>query len=109
MSLIFTVLCTFAIGYFVRPRRRALIAYLIVESVLLFVQIVTLLVEWSDGSDAAFSQPFEVVRLLENAGVNSVIVMVGIGLVTAGSAVRGRRESRLSRRDRPIALQKSRS
>jgi hypothetical protein len=97
MNLIFTLLCTFAIGYFVRPRRRALAAYLIADSLLITIQTVNLVMEWADGSDAAFGQPFEFVRLLEYAAVNLAIVLVGVGLVVAGGAARGRRAARRGR------------
>ena len=102
MNLVFTILFAFPIGYFVRPRGRALLVYLVLDSFLFTYQTGTLVMEWVEGSSEAFgghgrrdmgfaSEP------LGYALVNAIIVLAGIGLVWLAGRAHARWTDRVAR------------
>lgn len=103
MNVIFTVLFAFAIGYFVKERGLAVVAYLALDAIVFAYQSLSVLLNWmADEPPVAFgpspsgSFPIEY-SASETWGyglVNLVVVAVGVGLVAAGSKVRTRRAAK---------------
>ncbi|MFC0865655.1 hypothetical protein ACFHYQ_25495 [Sphaerimonospora cavernae] len=97
MNVIYTVLFAFTIGFFIRGRSTAVALYLAGEALVFVYQSVNLLIEWVDGSDAAFGGPFPKYDPAGLAGygvVNLVITIVGIGLAILGARIGAKRAAR---------------
>lgn len=90
MELIVAVLVPFPLGFFVRNRMAAYLAYVAVYSFTFTYQTMELLREWVRGDDAAFPRD-AASPAWQYALVNLVIYAAGIGLVTLGHTVRNRR------------------
>jgi hypothetical protein len=93
MELIATLLVAFPLGFFVRNRMAAYIAYIAMHSFVFTFQSTQLVREWTGGDFSAFpkdsgSAPWSY------AVVNAVIYGAGFGLVTLGHYLRQRRSSR---------------
>ena len=93
MELIAMVLLAFPLGYFLRPRLAAYVAYVGAFSFIFTFQTLTLLRAWVGGDRSAFAAdpnssewPYAVVNLVFYAG--------GLGLVALGHWVRERRRNR---------------
>ncbi|MGI5328445.1 hypothetical protein ACQPZ8_19220 [Actinomadura nitritigenes] len=96
MELIVTLVVAFPLGFFVRSRAAACIAYIAVHSFVFSFQNTELVREWSGGDYSAFpkdpgTMPWSYVL------VNAVIYAAGFGLVTLGHAVRARLRRRNAR------------
>jgi len=90
VDLIITVLVAFPLGFFVRNRMAAYVAYIAVHSFVFTVQCEELLRAWVGGDYSAFpknpdSGPWGYLL------VNVVIYAAGFGLVTLGHVVHARR------------------
>ncbi|TQS41235.1 hypothetical protein [Cryptosporangium phraense] len=99
MELILLVLLPLPLGFLVRSRAAAFVAYIAVHSFVFTFQSTSLTLEWVRGSTAAFSAdgatpwPYLI--------VNAVIYGIGLGLVALGAWLRQRRETR---RTTPVDL-----
>jgi hypothetical protein len=97
MELILLVLAPFPIGFLVRNRTAAYVAYVALHGFVFVVQTLNLLLEWASGSSAAFGAPFpayEPAEAIAYAVVNAVIFGAGLGLVYLGGRLGARRRSR---------------
>lgn len=96
MELILMVLLPFPLGYLVRQRLVAFLSYTAVHAFVFTVQTLSLLLEWADGSSAAFGGRFPEYAQSEVWGyalVNLVIYAAGLGLVLLGSRVASSRRA----------------
>ena len=102
MNIIFTVLFAFAIGYFVKERGLAVVGYLAIDAIVFAYQTLSVLMSWmADEPPVAFG-PSPTGFPVEYSGselagygvVNLVIIVVGVGLVIAGTKVRARRAAK---------------
>jgi len=93
MELIVTLLVTFPLGYFVRSRTAAYIAFIAIHSFVFSFQSTQLVREWVAGSTQAFPANGKTVAWAYGV-VNVVIYAAGFGLVTLGHRVRSRRHAR---------------
>jgi hypothetical protein len=97
MELILLVLAPFPIGFLVRSRTAAFIAYVALHGFVFTFQTLNLLLEWAGGSADAFGAAFpkyETAEVVAYGVVNAVIFGVGLGLVYLGSRLGARRRSR---------------
>lgn len=103
MNVIFTVLFAFALGYAVRQRGLAVVAYLALDAVVLSFQTVSVLLSWmADQPPVAFGPSprggfpiaYSGSELLWYGLVNVVTIAVGVGLVVLGGRVARRRTAR---------------
>jgi hypothetical protein len=102
MTVVFAVLFAFPIGYVVRQRALAVVAFLAAGAIVFSYQTLGVLLDWmADNPPTAFgpsptSFPVEYSRS-ETWGygvVNLVVFAVGTGLVVLGTWVRARRAAR---------------
>jgi hypothetical protein len=84
------------IGWFVRPRLTAYVAYLATFSLLFAFQSVVLITEWAGGDQKAFGAFPNAPRgeAWSYGVVNLVILAVGLGLLTVVSVLASRRRGR---------------
>jgi hypothetical protein len=94
MELITTLLIAFPLGFFIRPRLVAYLAYVAVHGYAFTLQSTQLTREWVGGSTEAFSGNPDTMPWAYGL-VNLAIYGVGLGLVTLGAAVATRRRSRV--------------
>lgn len=101
MNLVYTVVVALPLGFFLRSRSTAVLSYLVAGSYLFSFQSTHLLLEWlAHRSRSAFG-PFpdgfparsSTSEVLGYGVVNTVITLVGIGLVLLGARIRSRREA----------------
>ena len=93
MELIVTVVLAFPLGFLVRDRITAYLAYIAVHAFVFPFQTFQLTREWVGGDTSAFpadagSVPWSYLL------VNAVIYAAGLGLVTLGRRVRARRDAK---------------
>jgi hypothetical protein len=96
MELIVTILVAFPLGFLIRNRMAAFVAYIAVHAFVFTFQAVNLMVEWVGGRESAFG-PYPKGSdsdVLAYGLVNLVIYAAGFGLVYAGSRVAARRRAR---------------
>jgi hypothetical protein len=108
MELILMLLVPFPLGYFLRGRPAAFIAYIAVHGFVFTVQTLNLVVEWAGGSQQAFG-PFpkaDDADVIAYVVVNLVIFAAGFGLVYLGHRLGARRRARASG---PVALEPERA
>ena len=87
MELVLMVLLPFPLGFRVRQRLVAFVAYTAAHAFVFTVQTALLVLEWAGGSSRAFGGVFPEHRLSEFLGyvaVNLIIYAVGLGLVVLG-------------------------
>ena len=90
MELIATVLVTFPLGFFVRNRMAAYVAFIAVHSFVFSFQNTELLREWTGGDYSAFPKDSDTAPW-SYALVNIIIYAAGFGLVTLGHTLAARR------------------
>ncbi|GAA2120688.1 hypothetical protein [Actinomadura napierensis] len=95
MELIVTLVVAFPLGFFVRSRATAYIAYIAVHSFVFSFQDTELVGEWSGGDYSAFPKDRGSVPWSYGL-VNVAIYAAGFGLVTLDHAVRTRVRRRVS-------------
>jgi len=95
MELIVMIIAAFPLGYFVRPRSAAYVAYIALHSYVFSFQNMELTREWVGGNHHAFPKDPNTVPW-SYAVVNLAIYAVGLGLVTLGHRLAGRRQTRTS-------------
>jgi len=90
MELLLTVLVPFPLGFAVRNRMAAYIAYIALHAFVFTFQTLNLLIEWVGGSEHAFgTYPDANSSDVWGYGVvNLVIYLVGLGLVALGHRTR---------------------
>jgi hypothetical protein len=93
MIAIVTLLVAVPLGYLVRSRLAAYVAYGLAFAHLCTLQTLALLPEWSASSDDAFDRDGG--AALDHLLVNTAICAAGLGLVTLGARLRARRTSGL--------------
>ncbi len=96
MALILTLLVALPLGFAVRARTAAFLAFVAVHGFVFTFQTLTLLIEWINGDDAAFG-PYPQgsnANVVAYALVNLVILAAGLGLVHLGGRLRARRGHR---------------
>ncbi len=96
MNVIYTLLVALPVGLLVRDRSTALISYLISGSFVVTFQTANLLMEWVDGDESGLGKHGSGFHTEFGAYmvVNSVVTVVGIGLVLLGNRLRTRRQAR---------------
>lgn len=102
MNIVFTVLFAFAIGYFVKDRGLAVVAYLALDAIVFAYQTLSVLLSWmADDAPLAFGPAptgfpveFSSSELVGYGVVNLIIIVVGVGLVVLGTRVGVRRASK---------------
>jgi predicted Na+-dependent transporter len=92
MELIVLVLVPFPLGYFIRNRLAAFVAYIAVHGVIFTFQTLELIREWVGGSTAAFPKDPNTAPWAYGL-VNAIIFAVGLGLVWLGHRLRNRRRA----------------
>lgn len=95
MIAIFTVLLAFPLGYLVRSRLAANVAYAIAHLWAFTFQTLYLTRMWVGGDDSAFSKNPDTLPISYGV-VASAIFAVGFGLVALGRLVRSRRTARVA-------------
>ena len=99
MELILLLVAPLPLGFLIRSRTAAFVAYIALQSFLFTFQSTALTLAWVRGSTTAFEHdgaapwPYLI--------VNAVIYGLGLGLVALGARLRARREAR---RTAPVEL-----
>lgn len=96
MTLIVMILVAFPLGFLVRNRVVAFVAYIAVQAFAFTFQSVNLLIDWIGGTESAFG-PYphaDSGEVWAYGVVNLVIYAVGLGLVYLGHRVGSRRRER---------------
>ncbi len=96
MELILMILIPLPLGLLVRSRMAAFVAYIAIHSFVFTFQTANLLMEWINGSTHAFGPypEFSNQDVWAYGIINAVIYAAGLGLVTLGHRIRGRRAAR---------------
>lgn len=101
MCLVFTVLCSFAIGFFVKARLLSAALYLSLFSLVFSMQTLHLLMDWFSGSEEAFGAApstlptdYDLGSVLGYCAVNLIIATIGTGLVVLGARIGTQRSAR---------------
>lgn len=96
MELILLVIAPFPLGYFIRSRTVAYITYIAVQAFVFTYQTADLVLEWVGGSKTAFGPyPHASGQHIVGYGiVNLAIYAAGLGLVTLGAHLAGRRRTK---------------
>jgi hypothetical protein len=94
MVAILTLLTALPLGYLIRPRLAAYVAYGLAFAHVFTFQTLALLLEWGTGSDAAFDRDGG--APLDYLLMTTAIYAAGLGLVTLGSWLRARRTGRVT-------------
>lgn len=102
MNLVYTLLVAFPLGFLVRERRHALVAYLIADAFLFTFQSIGLLLDYLAHRGRSAFGPFPTELPIGYSdgeywgygAVNLVITTAGIGLVVLGARARRRRQRR---------------
>ena len=94
MELIATLVVAFPLGFFIRQRLGAYLAYVALHSFLFTFQTATLTRAWVGGSTEAFTKDPNAAGW-QYAIVNLAIYALGFGLITLGGLVAARRRTRV--------------
>ncbi|MGN9813370.1 hypothetical protein ACTMSW_28955 [Micromonospora sp. BQ11] len=97
MNLIFVLLVSFPLGYFLASRTTAVVAYVAAFGPLFTFQTLSLVIDWTEGSTAAFGGPFpssDYSNVAGYAAVNLVLYLVGFGLIMLGHRLGAKRRVR---------------
>lgn len=90
MALVLMVLAPFPLGFLLKSRVWAYLAYIALHAFVFTFQTLTLIIEWVGGSEAAFG-PYpdaSTEQLWGYGAMNLLIYLVGLGLVVLGHRVR---------------------
>lgn len=106
MNILFTIIAALPIGFLVRQRSTAVVAYLAADALLFSYQNVDVMLNWMAGNGGIggaqafgpfpteFPIPYAASDIVGYGLVNLIIVVVGIGLTLLGNWIRSRRSSR---------------
>ena len=100
MNLFLLILAPFPLGFFLRNRTAAFIAYIAAVQFVFTFQTALLLLDWGGGDEAAFGGPFpdhDLGQVFGYGAVNVIIFVVGLGLVTLGARLGRSRRSKANR------------
>lgn len=101
MEALLVLLLPFPLGWFLRDRRTAVVAYLAGFLFLFPFQTLSLLVDWTRGSTEAFG-PFpgdSHVQVFSCGLVNLTLYLIGFGLLLLGHRIGSRQRARRTARD----------
>lgn len=97
MIALLTILIALPLGYFCNKRSTAYLVYIAAFAQVYTFQTATLVMEWVNGSAAAFT-PTKSQKVLGGSTdylvVTSLVYVIGMGLVWFGSWLRARRSAR---------------
>jgi hypothetical protein len=99
LELIAVLVVPFPLGFLLRNRTAAYIAYIALHAFVFTFQTLFLLIEWAGGSEEAFG-PYpegDSGSIWGYGAVNLVIYAIGFGLVTVGFVARSRFRGQQSR------------
>ncbi len=103
MNLVFTLVASLGIGFFVRQRSTAVVSYLIAASFLFTFQTLEVLLNWMAGNSGingsgafgpspnGFPITYQQSEVIAYGVVNLVIVAVGVGLTVGAHKLAARR------------------
>jgi hypothetical protein len=106
MNILFTLLAAFPIGFFVRQRAVAVIAYLAAEAFVFTFQTLDVLLNWMGGNGGiggekafgafptGFPINYDASQIYAYGLVNLVIALVGIGLNILGNRIATKRAAK---------------
>ncbi len=100
MTLLLVIIAPLPLGFFLRSRVGAFIAYIAAAQFLFTFQTAGLLLDWGGGDEAAFGGPFpenDFDKFLEYGAINAIIFVVGLGLVTLGARLGRNRRATANR------------
>ncbi len=96
MELIVMIVIAFPLGFFVKNRTAAYVAFIAVHGFVFTFQSVALITQWAGGSTSAFgpSPKADKSEVWSYGVVNLVIFAAGLGLVALGCYVANRRRNK---------------
>ncbi len=100
MELLLVIIAPFPLGFFLRNRTAAFIAYIAAAQFVFTFQTAWLLLDWGGGDEAAFGGPFpdhDLSQVFGYGAVNAIIFVVGLGLVTLGARLGRSRRNKANR------------
>lgn len=100
MNLVLLIIAPFPLGFFLRNRTTAFIAYISAAQFVFTFQTAWLLLDWGGGDEAAFGGPFpdhDLEKFLGYGAINAIIFVAGLGLVTLGARLGRRRRANANR------------
>ncbi len=100
MNLILLIIAPFPLGFFLRNRTAAFIAYISAAQFIFTFQTAWLLLDWGGGDQAAFGGPFpdhDLGQVFGYAAVNAIIFVAGLGLLTLGARLGRSRRNNVNR------------
>lgn len=105
MNLVFTLLASIGLGFFVPKRSAAVLAYLVLDSFVFTFQTLDVLLNWMSAQDgmggaqafgpfpSAIPITYERSEVFAYGAVNLVIIVVGVGLTIGANMLATRREA----------------
>ena len=105
--IVIIALLALPLGYLVRHRTAAFVAYAVLFSHVYTFQTANLVMEWVNGADAAFPQDDSTQLLSGTVGYfvfTTLILAVGAALLVAGSRLRARRDVRSATADLEVTV-----
>lgn len=106
MELLVMMVFPLPLGFFLKSRLVAYVAYIAIHAFVFTFQTASLVIEWAGGSEAAFG-PFPVAStesVYGYAAVNLVIYVVGLALVELGHRLGARRRVRQGQQSSSVSL-----
>ena len=100
MELLLVIIAPFPLGFVLRNRTAAFIAYIAAAQFVFTFQTAWLLLDWGGGDEAAFGGPFpdhDLGQVFGYGAINATIFVVGLGLVTLGARLGRSRRNMASR------------
>lgn len=106
MNVIFTIVASLGLGFFVRKRGTAVVAYLIADSFLFTFQTLDVLLNWMSGNRGAgggkafgpfptdIPLTYQQSEVVAYGVVNLIIIAVGVGLTVGANRLAAKRTAR---------------
>jgi len=106
MNIVFTIIAAFPMGFLIRQRGLAIVAFLAADAFMFTFQTVSVLLSWMSGEagiggakafgpfPTTFPITFDEAEVYAYGGVNLAILLVGIGLVVLGNKIAIRRAAK---------------
>jgi hypothetical protein len=99
MEALLVLVVPFPLGFFLTRRTTAVVAYVAAFCPLFTFQTLSLVVDWAEGSTAAFGGPFpasDYGQVAGYGGVNLILYLAGFGLILLGHRLGARWRARRS-------------